>query len=203
MVIKAVVFDLGGVLVRTEDFTSREKLAKRLNITRRDLEELVFSGESGTRAQRGEIDIEQHWENIRVGMNYSPQAFNAFIDEFFDGDKLDTAIVDVIRNLQGAYKTALLSNAFSNLRHYVTDVWGFADAFDEMIISAEVGVMKPDASIYQITLDRLGVAPQEAVFLDDFERNIEGARAVGMHTIHFKNPVQAMDELSHALGGEE
>jgi epoxide hydrolase-like predicted phosphatase len=68
-----------------------------------------------------------------------------------------------------------------------------------MIVSAEVGVMKPDARIYRIALEKLGVAPAEAVLLDDFPKNVEGARAVGMAAIHFTRPEQALDELKRLL----
>jgi HAD superfamily hydrolase (TIGR01509 family) len=68
-----------------------------------------------------------------------------------------------------------------------------------MTVSAEVGVMKPEARIYQMALDALGVAPAESVFVDDFPENVEGARAVGMQAIHFIQPEQALDELHKLL----
>jgi putative hydrolase of the HAD superfamily len=83
----------------------------------------------------------------------------------------------------------------------VAETWKFADAFDEMVISAEVGLVKPDPRIYQLAVDRLGVAPADAVFIDDFSRNVEGAQAVGLHAIHFRNPQQARRELEDLLNG--
>jgi epoxide hydrolase-like predicted phosphatase len=68
-----------------------------------------------------------------------------------------------------------------------------------MIISAEIGVMKPDERIYQIALEKLGVKPSESVFLDDFPKNVEGAIAVGMQAIHFTQPEQALKELKQLL----
>jgi epoxide hydrolase-like predicted phosphatase len=67
--------------------------------------------------------------------------------------------------------------------------------FDETVFSAEVGMAKPDARIYQLILNRLGVEPQEAVFVDDFIENVEGARHLGLHAIHFKNSPQALAAL--------
>ena len=55
--------------------------------------------------------------------------------------------------------------------------------------------------VYELALDRLDVAPHEAVFIDDFRRNIKGAKAVGMHAIHFQKPDQAIMELEHILKG--
>lgn len=202
MTIHAVIWDLGGVLLRTEDFTHRERLAKRLGMNRTELEDLVFSGESGRRAQLGEINIEQHWENVRLALHLSQESINEFQSEFWEGDILDRELVNYIRALRSGYKTGLLSNAFSNLRYVVTQVWKFSDAFDTMIISAELGIMKPNPSIYQAAVESLEVAPEQAVFIDDFLHNVEGARAVNMHAIHFQGPGQTRAELEQLLKGD-
>jgi len=65
MTISAVIWDLGGVLLRTEDFSSRQALADRMGKSRTELENLVFDGDSGDRAQLGEISADEHWDNIR------------------------------------------------------------------------------------------------------------------------------------------
>jgi putative hydrolase of the HAD superfamily len=196
-----VIWDLGGVLVRTENYAPRRALASRFGMTLGEIEDFVFHGESGDRAQRGEISLEQHWENQRKKLGLSPVEMQAFREQFWQGDRLDTDLVAYIRQLRQSYKTGLLSNAFSDLRRVVTEVLDFADAFDEMIISAEVGLVKPDPRIYQLALDRLGAAPEAAVFIDDFLRNVEGARAVNMRAIHFSNPQQARRELENLLNG--
>lgn len=201
MGIQAVIWDLGGVLLRTEDYAPRQALAQRYGMTREEIEEFVFSGESGDRAQTGEISVEQHWENQRARLGLSPAELQAFRDQFWGGDRLDTDLVAYIRRLRESYKTGLLSNAFSDLRRVVTETWKFADAFDEMIISAEVGLVKPDPRIYHLALERLGVTPEAAVFIDDFSRNVDGARAVNLKAIHFKDPQQACAELEDLLNG--
>lgn len=203
MGIRAIIWDLGGVLVRTDDYSSRDALARRLGMTRKDLEHLVFSAESGEGAQRGEISVEQHWENLGSQMGLSAQEMEAFLQEFFAGDQLDIQLVDYIRGLRPKYRTGLLSNAFSNLRYFLTQDWQIDDAFDELVISSEVGMTKPDEPIYRLALERLDVAPHEAVFIDDFKRNIKGARAISMHAIHFQNPDQAITELEQILKGNQ
>jgi len=199
MTIRAVVWDLGGVLLRTSDPVPRERLAKRLNMTRRELEDLVFGSESGNRAQLGEIPVEQHWEILRQRLDLPPETIRDFQKEFWGGDLLDIGLVEKIRSLHQSYKTALLSNAFSDLRQLVTQVWEFSDAFDEMVISAEVGMVKPDPRIYRLVLQRLDISAPEAVFIDDFTHNVEGARAVDMHAIRFLNPQQALADLDKLL----
>jgi glucose-1-phosphatase len=197
--IRAIIWDLGGVLVRTEDFNPREQLAANLGMSRAELETLVFSGSSGSRAQNGEIDVAQHWENVREKLMLSSREISAFQDKFWSGDRLDKTLIDYIRSLRGSYRTALLSNAFSDLRRAIEEVWQISDAFDEIIISAEVGMTKPDQRIYWLALKRIGVQPPEAIFIDDFARNIEGAQAAGLHAIHFQNPSQARADLEQLL----
>lgn len=200
MTIKAIIWDLGGVIVRTEDATSREELALELGVNRYDLETSVFGGEAGHQAQRGEISSEALWHYNREKFGLSEDGLKDFRRRFFGGDVVDYALVDYIRSLKGKFLTALLSNAFADLRNLVTDIWQFADAFETLIISAEEGVMKPDAKIYHIALERIGVEPDQAVFIDDFQHNIDGAEAAGMHGILFKNPEQVKAELKKLLG---
>jgi glucose-1-phosphatase len=201
MEIRAVIWDLGGVLLRTEDNAPRRALAERHAMTLGEIEDFVYSGESGERAQRGEISVDQHWENLGTRLGLSPVEFEAFREKFWAGDRLDTDLVAYIRQLRRDYKTGLLSNAFSNLRGMVTETWKFADAFDVMVISAEVGLAKPDPRIYHLALDRLGVSPEAAVFIDDYARNVEAARRLKMNAIHFKDPQQARHDLESLLNG--
>jgi epoxide hydrolase-like predicted phosphatase len=202
MGIRAVIFDLGGVIVRTEDYSGRESLAQRLGISRLALEEIVFASESGSRSQLGELTIEQHWENVRQYFSLSISEMEVFQRDYWAGDRVDLDLVDYIRSLRPAYRTALLSNAFSDLRQVVTERWKFADAFDVMIISSEVGMTKPDPRIYHLAVERLGIEPGEAVFVDDFLHNVEGARAVGLQAIHFIDSHQVLQELHEMLNND-
>lgn len=199
MSIKAIYFDIGGVLVRTVNRASRNRLAVRLGMTAEALEELVFSGENGRKAQRGEITAEQQWAYVCQQINWPPMKWRDLEAKFFAGDRLDIELVGYIRSLHGRYKTGVISNALSDVRAAIDNKWHMADAFDAITISAEVGVMKPDARIFQIALQSLGLQPAEAVFVDDFLHNVEGARAVGMHAIQFRSPEQVRLDLEAML----
>jgi putative hydrolase of the HAD superfamily len=88
-----------------------------------------------------------------------------------------------------AYRTGILSNSCDGARREEQARYGFPDLVDELVYSHEIGVTKPDPEAYLITCERLGVQPQEAVFLDDSPRCVEGARAVGMHgVVHLDTP---------------
>jgi putative hydrolase of the HAD superfamily len=199
MAILATIWDMGGVIVRTEERTSRQQMAARMGMSYEDLTDLVFYSQSAYLASLGKITTIQHWDTVRTTLKLPDEEFARVPDEFWGGDRLDIDLVNSIRSLRPHYKTALLSNAWDDLRDMLVNRWQISDAFDQIIISAEVGVMKPDPRIYQIALERLQVKPSEAVFIDDFEENLEGARNVGLQTIHFRSPAQALAELRHSL----
>ena len=196
MSIQAVIWDFGGVLVRTADQSRRRALAADLGLTLDELSARVFDGEKRLKAQLGHIDGEQHLQSVAAEFGMSRDALEA---NFFADDRLDQVLMDYIRALRPRYKTGLLSNAMSTLRTLITERYPIADAFDAVVISAEVGVMKPDARIYQLALDALEVQAGEAVFIDDFVENVEGARDAGLQAIHFRSRQQALDELSALL----
>ena len=198
MSIRAVFFDLGGVILRTEYQAPREHLAERLNMEYDDLVRLVFESETSRKASIGQISADEHWKAVARKLKRKPSEVRAIRDEFFAGDVLDRELIAFIRSLRPRRRTGIISNAWPDVRDYIVEK-KFDDAFDHIVISAEVGVMKPKAEIYQIALDQLGVSPNEAVFVDDSSENIEGARAVGMSAIHFVEPETALAELKSLL----
>lgn len=203
MTINAILFDIGGVLVRTENRTPRAQLATRLGTTYEALANLVFSGEQGLRAQRGEVSSEELWETVRQVLHLSPTEVPEVKRLFFAGDRLDTELLDYIRSLHTRYKTGIISNATDDTRQVIEGRWNMADAFDCIILSAEVCLMKPDPRIYQLAIDRLGVAPAEALFVDDMLVNIEGARSVGLNAIHYLGNGPLFNDLQPLLEGFE
>lgn len=198
MPIKAVIWDIGGVLARTEDLTPRDQLATELGVTRDHLNYLFFSGPDGTRAQNGKISRAELIAIARAKLDLAPNEYPDLVDRFFDGDVLDSDLVEFIRSLKQHYKTGIISNAWSELP-FLLDEWGITDAFDIVVGSGDEGIMKPDPRIYQIALDRLSVKPKESVFVDDFIENVIGARELGIHAVHFKNREQTIQDLKSLL----
>ncbi|MEN8171520.1 MAG: HAD family phosphatase [Chloroflexota bacterium] len=199
MAIKAIIWDMGGVLLRTEDYTLRDQLAAELGVTREHLEKAVFSGDIGQQAQLGKISVAELWEAVGQEYSLTAEELIRFDELFWGGDVLDRTLIDRIRSLQEKYHTGLLSNAWLDLRVVITDRWKIDDAFDMMTISAEEGIMKPDARIYQIAAARANAAPSEVVFIDDFPHNIQGAEAIGMHGILFQSRGQILAALDTML----
>lgn len=195
--IKAVIFDIGGVLLRTADQSHRRRWEEQLGLVPGTLEAIVLNSEMGHQAQRGEVTDAELWRWAGAELDLGQQLDDLQRD-FWAGDVLDDELVSYIRSLRPGYQTAVISNAtddlLPNLRRH-----GIDDAFDLIVGSAWEGVMKPDPRIYQRTLARLGRAPQEAVFIDDFAHNIDAAAALGLATIHYQPGVDVPAELA-ALG---
>jgi epoxide hydrolase-like predicted phosphatase len=198
MSIRAVFFDFGGVIARTEYQAPREQLAERLGLEYDDLDRIVFDSETGHQASIGTITAQQHWESVMKRLKRPYEEITSIRNEFFAGDIIDREILAFLRSLRGTYTTGLISNAWSDLRDYMTRE-KMIDAFDHIIISAEVGVTKPEAKIFQIALEKAGVSPNEAVFVDDFYVNIEGCEKVGIKGIHFKDAQSALSQLKILL----
>lgn len=200
MAIDAVVWDMGGVLLRTEDQTPRQVWAERLGISLQELYDAVFRGEPSRLATVGQGSVEAIWNGLAQRFELSAHERRQIERDFWSGDEVDRDLLGYVRSLRPSYKTALLSNAWPDIRSYLEDEWGFADAFDLLIISAEVELAKPDPRIYQLTTDKLGVSPESAVFIDDMEENVIGARQVGMQAIQFNSPEQIVGALNDLLG---
>jgi len=197
--IKAVYFDLGGVIVRTEDQASRTQLGRELGRTYAEMDLAVFENRSGFEASLGYITEDQHWQNVVHGLGLPESDIPRLREAFFAGDRIDWEIVNFLRGLRATHKTGLISNAWDGLRPWMISQ-KFDDAFDALTISAEVHAAKPAPGIYHQALAALGVAASESVFVDDVEQNIEACRALGMHGVQFHSAGQALAEVSELLG---
>jgi putative hydrolase of the HAD superfamily len=198
MTIRAVFFDLGGVILRTEYQAPRQQLAERLGMEYDDLDRIVFNSESGIQAATGAITSRQHWEAVMKRLKRPLEELELIRNEFFAGDIIDRDIVNFLLSLRGTHKTGLISNNWSDLRDYLVRE-RIIDAFDHIIISAEVGVAKPEPEIFRIALEQAGVRPEEAVLVDDFHANIEGCEKVGMKGILFRDAQTAIQQLKDLL----
>lgn len=194
--IKAIIFDVGGVLIRTEDPGPRRALEVQYGLEPGQAEYMAFNSPLGQAAQRGEITTQALWAGVAEQLGLDSAQAVAFETAFFAGDRMDQALVDFIRSLRPRYATGIISNALDNLTHVITDLYPMADAFDVVIGSAAEKVMKPNPGIYRAALDRLGVSGPEAVFIDDFAHNLVGAQALGIHGIHFVPGIDVPAELA-------
>ena len=198
--IEAVIWDLGGVILRTEDRSMRAAWESRLGLSEGELDKLVFAGEMGRKAALGQAQAEDVWRWVGSRLDLAPEELERLQREFWQGDQLDGALVRFIRELRRYCRTALLSNAWPGMRQMIENEWGVADCFDDLFISAELGLAKPDPKVYRLALERLDLPPARAVFIDDFTENVRAASTLGLRAIQFLSSEQAMQAVNLQLG---
>lgn len=195
--IQAIIFDVGGVLVRTHDHSGRRAWEDRLSLAPGELEAIVLNSEMGHRAQRGQITDSELWAWVseRFGLG---DELDAFRRDFWRGDEVDQNLVELVGRLNRRYQTAIISNATDALLSTLED-YQLLSEFDLVVGSAYEGIMKPSPAIFEAALIRLGREASATVFIDDAPANIAGAQAVGMRTVLF-NPALDLAEELVALG---
>jgi len=120
------------------------------------------------------------------------------IDRLFAGMRPDAAMVGAVRAAKRAgVRTGLVSNSWGRGRY---DRSAFPDLFDGVVISGEVGLRKPSPEIYSLGAERIGLPPEECVFVDDLRGNLKPARELGMATVHHVSPEQTVPQLERLLG---
>ena len=198
MTIRAVFFDFGGVIMRTKFQAPRQHLAERFRMDYDDIDKVVFGSESARRASVGEISEEAHWLEVLKRLRQPASELESFKAEFFGGDIIDRQLGEAINSMRGRVHTGLISNAWSGLREFMAKEKAI-DVFDTVVISAEVGEVKPSAKIYDVALKQAKVRASEAVFVDDMPTNIEGCENAGMKGILFRDPKQTLEQLNRLI----
>jgi epoxide hydrolase-like predicted phosphatase len=197
--LQAIIFDFGGVFMKTTDYQPRHQWDHRLGLPPGSVERIVHGSESWRAAQKGQLSMESYWQDVAQQLHLTADEVRQLADDFYSGDSLDSALVQIAKSLrERGLRVALLSNDGPHLRHKL-DHLGITDLFDPLVISADIGVMKPDARAYQAVLDLLGCRPDETLFIDDMPANIEGAQAVGMNGIQYTTPASLQTALNKWL----
>ena len=154
--------------------------------------------------ERGEISEVEFAARVRAHLEegFDPVRLRTL---YFERLRPNAAMIDYVRELRGrGVRAALLTN---NVREW-EPLWRaklpeIDELFELVVDSAFVGLRKPDAAIYTLTLERLGgVAPERCVFVDDLDVNCEAASALGMAAVRFESAEQAIPRIESALGGE-
>ena len=202
--VKAVIWDCGGVIIRTEDDRSRRKWERRLGLAPYELDRIVMASESWIQAQCGDITEDQYWSDIQRQLGLDEQSLRSLRDDFYAGDRANAVVTNVIRRLRSQYKQAILSNAPLSLHAELRDRFHIAGLFHVIVASAVIRVMKPDPRAYGAALEGLGLRADETVFIDDLLPNIDAARRLGMHVIHFDSyDYDVRPQLDALLGSPE
>lgn len=198
--LKAIIFDFGGVLLRTYDHSFRTAWDDKLGLDHGQFEDYIFNGPVGKAAQLGQATWQEVWYEAAEYFGLTSTEMAQARQDFFKGDAFDQNLADYIRRLKDHYTIGLLSNTWHSDGRQILARFKLSDAFHAYVTSAEIGVMKPDPRIYQVALARTSAQPQEALFIDDSRPNILAARDLGMQTVHFVDPLAAKAELVAITG---
>jgi epoxide hydrolase-like predicted phosphatase len=203
MTIRAVLFDFGGVLYRTPDRRWMKKWQGLLGLGKDEvISSIIVSQDESPYVQavmEGRISESEIWQRMGRRWRLSPILVRWLKRSTMNRHRLNQEVATFLASLRPQYRTGILSNAGSDARSMFTSIFGFDHLVDEMIISAEEGVAKPDKRIYQIALDKMGVEPDEAIFLDDLSVNVNAARQIGMKAVRFQDTSQALSDVSALL----
>lgn len=195
--IDAIIFDIGGVLWRSDGVPLSDKWAARCGLDAAAFDQIVFASAWGSQALKGAITGDEKWKNIGALLKISDEEIAQLRQDTWSG-WWDAELFDYIRTLKPYYQLGVISDASSDTREKVKD-WVNLELFDAIVISAEEGVCKPDPRLYEAVLDRLGVEAEAAVFIDDRMGNVEGARRLGMEAILYHDFAQMRHELEECL----
>jgi putative hydrolase of the HAD superfamily len=193
--VDALVVDLDGV-IRHWDEAALPAADAELGLPAGAIAAAAFEPERLERAMRGDLEAaEWSWEvgaQVAKEHGVDPEAVARAFTEV--GWRIDEAVMELVAEARRSVPVALLSNASSRL---VDDLRrsGILDRFDAVVGSADVGVCKPEPAAFRAVAERLGVGPEDCLFVDDTSENLAGAEAVGMQTVHFTG----VDELEQQL----
>jgi len=199
MAIRAVVFDIGGVLEITPDLGVDRRWEARLGLPAGGL--LARMADVWRAGSIGTISLDDVHRAIQQRLGLGEQQLAAYLADLWREylGTANTELIEYARGLRPRYRTGILSNSFVGTREREQAAYGFADLVDDIVYSHEARMSKPDPRIYALACARLGVEPGETVFLDDAGRCVAGARDAGLHAVQYRSNAQARAEIGRLL----
>jgi putative hydrolase of the HAD superfamily len=199
MSIQAVIFDLFDVLLCVGDISVRSTYETGIGLPENGLEQAMFRSPKFREAIAGRVSETELWRGVANSIGVDPEEWSKLAATYYSAIKLNTELVGFLRTLRPLYKTVILSNAPSTVRTLLMHEFHLDREVDMVIISSEEGLMKPQPEIFVRAASRLGIQPQEAIFVDDELRFIEAAQSLGMVGIQFKDTRQAITGIQFYL----
>ncbi|MCU1263181.1 MAG: HAD-superfamily hydrolase subfamily variant 3 [Bryobacterales bacterium] len=198
ILIDAVIFDYGEVLSERADPVHIANMARIAGIGEQAVTQFYWKFRD--EYDRGTFDGQSYWAAIAeaAGAPFSGDQISALIQEDVKSwSRIRKPMLAWLDKLQRAgIKTAVLSNMMTDLLAHMRQEFDWLNAFTCQTYSCEIGAVKPEEKIYRHVLNNLAVPAGRALFVDDREINIQGARAAGMHGIVFKSLESLRDELA-------
>ena len=200
MTIRAIIFDLGGVLLSPPTLRPlREAHARVLGVS---YEKLAPAWRAGYEEwKRGRIDGRTFWQRLFEQLGVRGD-IDALMEMMFEFSKPDKKMFELVRDLRArGYRIVVFSNTLREWYEFQRQKFGYAELFDAEMLSFELGCAKPEQQCYAKVLDKLGLKAEECVFVDDDPENVAVARRQGMCAVRFESVEQLRASLS-SLGVE-
>jgi putative hydrolase of the HAD superfamily len=201
MEIRAVIFDIGGVLLHVQDKGIMKRWNQRLALPDGEFRRRLYASGIPRAAALGKLSTETVRREIGSLFDMSEVQVHDFMDDLWSQFTLNMELATFLRSLRPRYKTATLSNDWSGAREEEHRRFKLDEIIqvDEMVFSSEEGMRKPQEEFYLLACQRLGIQPGEAIFLDNKVKMVQAACNVGMRGITFKNNTQAIAEITRYL----
>jgi epoxide hydrolase-like predicted phosphatase len=183
--IKAVIFDYFGVVCSNE-FWHQIKHDKRV---------AADFGKMASDVNEGKM----HWHEFVSELAKRTEKSIDEMEKLYETEQLQPDVLSYASDLHLQCKTALLTNGHHEFIDPIIKAAGLDKVFDYIIISSELGIPKPNPEIFAYALGKLDVKPNEAIFIDDGELNVEGAKSIGIQTILYKDTRQMIRDVSKLL----
>jgi putative hydrolase of the HAD superfamily len=181
--LRAVIFDFGGVLWDMRWDVARE-LDRAHDLPRSSVFETLYRCEAWGDIERGIGDPAAWTEGAHRELERrAGRPLPRLHDEWRKAQVAVDANIALVRALRPPFRCSILSNADRSLRGRLEGELALHELFDDIVVSAEVGMAKPDPAIFRLAAARLGLPPASCVFVDDWDKNVEAARAVGMQAV--------------------
>jgi epoxide hydrolase-like predicted phosphatase len=197
--VKGLLVDFGGVLT-TNVFDSFKQFCRAEGLPEDAVKQIFRERGEGLallrRLERGELTATEFSERFAPLLGVAPEGL---VERLFGGVGPDEPMVDAVRRARaGGIKTGLISNSWGNGLAYDPEL--LRELFDAVVISGDVGMHKPEPEIFRLAAHRIGVVPQECVFVDDLRENCAGAEAVGMTALLHRGAAGTVPALESLLG---
>ena len=197
--IRAILFDFGRVISAPKPAHLFLGYEKELGLVPGTINTIMFDSPLWQQALVGRLAISEYWEAIGPELNLASKAAVAhFQNRYFEDEKINSAVLEIIRALYQHYTLAIVSNHPPGLRKWCVE-WNIDHFFEVIICSGEEGVAKPDAAIFQLALERLDITAEEAFFIDDTKEHIDAARGLGIRGHHFLSVEELIRDMK-AMG---
>jgi glucose-1-phosphatase len=197
--IELVIFDLGRVLIDFDFKKVVRELQRHTAMTEEQIHDFFLKTPLWDRFERGQIEPALFFAALEKDLALKGLTFEAFSTLWNDIFTEMPESVEILRQLRGRYKLAMLSNVNAMHWEHVAARHAFMKWFDHPVASYAVGYRKPDEEIFRIVLRKAGVAPEKAVFIDDIESHIHAAKAVGIRAYQFTNARQLQLDIADLL----